>query len=97
MAEPKVVECLMGPYRGQHILLSDAEASQAISEKWAREVTPPPIDANADVKGMTPEETEAAATAANAWAAKRAEPVPPSPEQKPAPKQAQAPRPEPNK
>jgi hypothetical protein len=65
------VECLMGPYRGQHIKLSAADSQQAISERWARELTPPPFDANAEVKGMTFEENEAAAQAAQDWVNKR--------------------------
>jgi hypothetical protein len=64
-----MIECLMGPYRGQHLKVPEAVATAAIADKWAREPNLPPINHDDPAIVMTPEETEHALGHANEAAA----------------------------
>lgn len=61
----KEIEAILGPYRGQRLTVSDADATAAINDHWARDPysEDPPHDA------LTEEERAHALEAAQAWAA----------------------------
>jgi hypothetical protein len=60
--EPAMVEVTVGPYRGQRLTMSKAEAQQAVADKWAIDPhappEPPPKEGEApkEAKPMTDEE-----------------------------------------
>lgn len=63
------IEVLAGPYRGNILTVTEAQADSAIAERWARWRTFPPVDQNAPMpEPYTPEELEAAVAAAEAAA-----------------------------
>jgi hypothetical protein len=78
----KQVEVLMGPYRGNVLIMPEAEADQAINDHWAAE-TVHSFDAVAEPAHdpLTDAEREAAYAAAVAWAeAQQPQPeLPPDP------------------
>jgi hypothetical protein len=67
--EPTQIYCTAGPYAGQRLTVSPAEAKQAIADGWAVDPDAPPPAADEAPKDVTPEQRaktlEAAEKAAN--------------------------------
>jgi hypothetical protein len=91
----KQVMVIVGPYRGNALIMPEAEADQAINDHWATELVTT-FDPNAEQHPpLSDQERTAAVEAANAWAANVQNPKPPEPptdpEQKKAPPRQAAP------
>lgn len=66
----KQVQVLYGPWAGSVVILPEADADQAIADKWAIEPAHPPLDVHAEpVEPLTDEEAQAASDAATEYAA----------------------------
>jgi hypothetical protein len=75
-----LVNVQLGPWRGMVLHLPNADAAQAIADKWAvlNESKNPPVDANAALPPpLTPAETDAAIAAAEAYVAAQQPPADP--------------------
>jgi hypothetical protein len=59
-----IVECIMGPYRGQNITMTEADGTAAIGAHWARD----PTEAIYEHEPLSEEERTAAVDASHAWA-----------------------------
>jgi hypothetical protein len=88
--EPAVVHVVAGPYAGQRLTMSKADADAAIADKWATDPNaPPPKDGEKEAKPMTEEEhAEVKAKAEKAARKLRGEP---EPDAKPTDDKAQSP------
>jgi hypothetical protein len=78
--EHKEVEAILGPYRGQRLTMTAADATAAINAHWARD----PFTTEEPHDPLSEEERTAALDAANAWydaqqAAASGEAPPPEP------------------
>jgi hypothetical protein len=83
--EPRQISVLYGPYRGQRLTVSPADADQAIADKWARDAFEPATqDGDEAPEPMTDEETAEATRKAEKAARKmRGEPEPEGDDQAP--------------
>ena len=59
-----MVECIMGPYRGQNITMTAADGQAAINAHWARD----PTEALYEHEPLSEEDRKAALDASHAWA-----------------------------
>jgi hypothetical protein len=59
-----MIECIMGPYRGQNLTVTAADGQAAINEHWARN----PVEAEYQHDELSGEERTAAWDASHAWA-----------------------------
>ena len=82
--ETKVIDVIMGPYRGTRLTVSAADADAAVNNHWATDANaPPPAPDHEPHPPLSDEERAAALTAAEAWAkqtwatAQGVEPPPP--------------------
>ena len=62
----KIMEVIMGPYRGNRLLMEDADADGAVSAHWAFDPFAPPEDPPRDP--LTEQERDDALAASYAWA-----------------------------
>jgi hypothetical protein len=60
----RIIEGIMGPYRGNRLIVSDANADAAIADHWARD----PYAADDPHDPLTEAERAAALDAAHTWA-----------------------------
>jgi hypothetical protein len=67
--ETKVIDVIMGPYRGTRLTVSAADADAAVNNHWATDSNaPPPAQDHEPHPPLSEEERAAALTAAEAWA-----------------------------
>ena len=59
-----IVEAIMGPYRGQHLTMTEADGQAAINDHWARD----PTEALYEHEALDDEHRKEAVDAAHAWA-----------------------------
>lgn len=59
-----MVECIMGPYRGQNITMTAADGQAAINDHWARD----PTEALYEHEELSEEDRTHAVEASHAWA-----------------------------
>jgi hypothetical protein len=76
-----MVECIMGPYRGQHMTMTAADGQTAINDHWARKAGMIEYEHEAlDEAGRTHAFEASQAWAKAQWDAANEEPDPPPPE-----------------
>ena len=67
--ETKMIDVLMGPYRGHRLQVSAADAQSAIADHWASDAdAPPPGPDHEPHPPLSEEERTTAWDAANEWA-----------------------------
>src|SRR5580765_4898272 len=67
--ETKVIDVIMGPYRGHRLTVSAADGQSAVNNHWATDADAPPPDADHEPHPpLSDEERTAALDAANEWA-----------------------------
>ena len=67
--ETKVIDVIMGPYRGHRLTVPAADADSAVNNHWATDANaPPPAPDHEPHPPLSDEERAAALTAAEAWA-----------------------------
>jgi hypothetical protein len=87
--EPAVVQAVAGPYAGQRLTMSRADADAAIADKWATDPNaPPPKEGEKEANPMTEDERAQIAEKAEKAARKlRGEPDPDARPEDKAPRQ----------
>ena len=66
--ETKVIDVMIGPYRGHRLTVSAADADSAVNGHWATDAdAPPPAPDEEPHPPLSDEERAAALTAAEAW------------------------------
>jgi len=88
MADEKMVDVILGPYRGNRLTMSTADADAAVNGHWATDANAAPLGPDEEPHPpLSDEERTAALDAANAWAKQTwetaqgtAPPEPPPPE-----------------
>ena len=69
--ETKVIDVIMGPYRGHRLTVPAADADSAVNNHWATDADAPPPDADHEPHPpLSDEERQAALDAAHEWANK---------------------------
>src|SRR4249919_1647672 len=69
--ETKVIDVFMGPYRGNRLTVSAADAQSAVNNHWATDAdAPPPEPDHEPHPPLSDEERQAALNAAHEWANK---------------------------